>query len=195
MGKKAKAVHTRWMIRVDLPRVAAVEAATGGTWTVAEFESCLRKRSMIGVVTTDGDEITGHLVYELKRESVEVHNLRAVEPAALVALAEKAVKKAAGHRRPLLVLPYRLARALAGAVLCCPDDPGLNRVYVGGVPVVRVCETARLLIACGADPEIVADAMQDDDCPDEGLLADLRAGGSLAALLARQLGESLDLVM
>lgn len=58
--------NVRWMIRRDLARVVAIEAASSGApWGEADFVAALKQRNCIAMVAEVGEEVVGFMVYEL----------------------------------------------------------------------------------------------------------------------------------
>lgn len=73
-------VHIRWMIKRDLPEVIDIENhAFEFPWSEDDFIDRLRKRNVIGMVAENDDDISGFMVYELKKESLYLINF-AVHP-------------------------------------------------------------------------------------------------------------------
>lgn len=70
----------RWLIRRDLPAVAAIERASfDDPWTEEDFVLSLRLSHTIGIVAVSGDEVAGFAVYELHPRAIRVVSL-AVHP-------------------------------------------------------------------------------------------------------------------
>lgn len=66
-------VHTRWMIRRDMPEVVAIEAATPLPWSEEDYLRVLRVRNCIGMVAEGHRErIVGQMVYELRKYELAV---------------------------------------------------------------------------------------------------------------------------
>lgn len=80
-------------------------------WTEEDFLSCLRQRSIIGMVAEDGEYVRAFMIYELEKSHLRVLNF-AVHPDyrrrkighQLVA---KLVSKLSSHRRTKIVLDVR----------------------------------------------------------------------------------------
>lgn len=83
MTRQAR-LEIRWMIRLDLAEVLAIEAASHRyPWSEADFTAILRRRSAIGMVAlaidAPGAPVVGFSVYEYQSHSIELLNL-AVRP-------------------------------------------------------------------------------------------------------------------
>lgn len=73
-------VQIRWMIGRDLDRVVEIDRLSfPDAWCHDDFRSRLVQRTHIGMVAELRGRVVGHLVYELKRSSFELHRL-AVHP-------------------------------------------------------------------------------------------------------------------
>jgi hypothetical protein len=154
--KRVKTAHTRWTIKRDLPAVVEIERAAAEAHgcepaTERQLLGWLEQRNVIGMVVEYGDEVAGHMVYRLERDAVVLLRLR-MEPGrgGREELVEKLLYKRGSHRRPILA-----------------------------VPVAAECRTDTVRQLCRAEviePAILADALQDADCRDEWLLAELRHG-------------------
>ena len=100
-------VHVRWMIRRDMKEVLHTELLAGGLhWDEEEFLRTLRQRNSIGMIAEHGEQVIGHMVYELHKYRLNIVNF-AVHPAwqrrgVGVAMAETMVKKLSSHRRTRL---------------------------------------------------------------------------------------------
>lgn len=105
-------VHIRWMIRVDLPRVVAIEQASfASPWSEPDFLRCLRQRNCIGMVAEQGEKVVGFMVYEMHPDrlhlldfAVHPDHRRAGVGSQMVA---KLAGKLAAHRRTRLTLDVR----------------------------------------------------------------------------------------
>jgi len=74
------ALHIRWMIRRDMPRILAIEKASfENPWTEDEFIQHLRSRDTIGMVAERDDEVVGFMIYELHKNRLHLLTL-AVHP-------------------------------------------------------------------------------------------------------------------
>lgn len=74
-------VHTRWMIRRDMPEVYHIEnLCFEYPWTEDEFTRTLRNRNVIALVAVRGDEVVGYVIYGLNYRSLDVLTV-AVRPA------------------------------------------------------------------------------------------------------------------
>ena len=70
-----KGVSIRWMIRVDLDFVLAIEKDSfSEPWTRDEFVDALRQRGCIGMVCEVGDEVAVYMLYELHKNRLRVIN-------------------------------------------------------------------------------------------------------------------------
>lgn len=110
--KTALRVHVRWLIRRDMPRVTAIEAASSDpAWTADDFLRCLRQRNCIGMVAEHGDGVVGLMVYELHPARLDLLNF-AVAPACRRLgvggqMARKLTGKLSTHRRSRVTLAVR----------------------------------------------------------------------------------------
>lgn len=70
-----KGFAIRWLIRVDLDFVVAIEQDSFDCpWTRDEFINALRQRGTIGMVCEVGDDIAGYMLYELHKNRLRVIN-------------------------------------------------------------------------------------------------------------------------
>lgn len=70
----------RWMIRLDIPQVVAIEEASFEyPWGEQDFIRCLRDRNCIGMVAEQATEIVGFMIYELHRDRLHLLDI-AVAP-------------------------------------------------------------------------------------------------------------------
>lgn len=68
-------IKIRWMIRVDLPEVLAIEKDSFEfQWFEEDFIRCLRQRHTMGMVAEHGEEIVGYYIYESHKARVHVLN-------------------------------------------------------------------------------------------------------------------------
>ncbi|MGL4944279.1 MAG: ribosomal protein S18-alanine N-acetyltransferase [Thermoguttaceae bacterium] len=73
-------VQVRWMVRRDLPSVAAIERASFDyPWHEDDFLRCLHQRNCVGMVAEQAGEIVGMMMYETPRNRLHLLNL-AVHP-------------------------------------------------------------------------------------------------------------------
>lgn len=73
-------VHTRWMIRRDMPEVMAIENASFQfPWAEEDFVRCLRQRNCIGMVAEFDQGVIGFHVYEMHAKRLHILNF-AVHP-------------------------------------------------------------------------------------------------------------------
>ena len=80
MTKQTINTHVRWMIRRDMPEVVDIEwLSFKDYWTEDDFLRVLRGRNTIGKVAEVGETIIGFLVYEIKKNGMDILNL-AVHP-------------------------------------------------------------------------------------------------------------------
>lgn len=76
LTQTASRIHTRWMVRRDLPEVVQIESeAAPGPWTEQDFLSVLRQRNCIAQVAEQGGRVIGFAVYELHRDRLVLLNL------------------------------------------------------------------------------------------------------------------------
>lgn len=72
--------HIRWMIRRDMPEVLAIEnACYENPWSESEFVTALRQRNIVGMVAEIDDRVSGYMVYQLNKDSLDLLNI-AVDP-------------------------------------------------------------------------------------------------------------------
>lgn len=77
---EATQIHTRWMIRRDMPEVMDIEERSfPHPWSEKEFIDALRVRNNIGMVVELEDEVVGYMVYGLHKTHLDLINL-AVRP-------------------------------------------------------------------------------------------------------------------
>jgi ribosomal-protein-alanine N-acetyltransferase len=95
------AYHVRWMIRIDMPEVMAIDAAASpAPWSEEDFLAALRQRNCIGMVAEQGDKVVGFMVYELHNRKLELLRLAVAQGSnAGLALVEKLRSKLSAHRR------------------------------------------------------------------------------------------------
>lgn len=68
-------VHTRWMIRRDMPAVLAIESQSFEfSWNEDDFIRCLRQRNCIGMVAERDDQVVGFMIYELHKNRLHILN-------------------------------------------------------------------------------------------------------------------------
>jgi len=68
-------LHTRWLIRRDMPQVLAIESEVfDHPWSEDEFLVHLRDRQTIGMVAEIGDIIVGYMIYGLRKKALELLN-------------------------------------------------------------------------------------------------------------------------
>lgn len=103
------AARVRWGGRRDLDAVAALERATLGHWTLADFLDELRRRHSIIVVAecVATLQIRGYAVYSVDPHDTDltVLTMAAADPKARAAVLDKLAHKAAHHKRPLAFNP------------------------------------------------------------------------------------------
>lgn len=93
----AEAIETRvrWMIRVDMPAVLAIESQSfPEPWTEEEFISLLRKRNMIGMVIEDHKyHILGYMIYGLEKDRLILENIAVRQDVRFCGLGRKMIEK------------------------------------------------------------------------------------------------------
>lgn len=105
-------VHTRWMIRRDMPEVMEIENSSFDCpWSEDDFTKCLRQRNSIGFVAELDSRIIGHMIYELHQRRLCVLNF-AVHPdfrrrKVGTQLIEKLRGKLSANRRNRITLAIR----------------------------------------------------------------------------------------
>ena len=132
---------SRWVVRRDLPEIEAIEHATGGTWTQAEFLNCLRRRECIGITVEHREVVAGYVFYELMPNAVKLLKF-AISPAYQrrrfgSALMAKMVYKLISHRRGAMVaavpeewLPAHLFLKASGWKAVGVSDGAIRFVYL-----------------------------------------------------------------
>ncbi len=107
--------YIRWMIRIDLPEVVAIDEQCCKPMKAADEEAFLvelRQRCCIGMVTVDqqkrGDPVVGFMVYELAKHSITVTRF-GVDPNRRnegigKAMIDKLTAKLTTHRRRKIVV-------------------------------------------------------------------------------------------
>lgn len=111
--------HVRWMIRPDLRYVLPIERdGFDNPMDEEDFLRCLRKRNCIGMVAeSQAGGILGYMVYELRRDRIQVLSLavalrfRRLRVGAT--LVDKLKYKCCSHRRERLSLLCRDSNAAA----------------------------------------------------------------------------------
>lgn len=64
--------HIRWMIRRDMPRVLEILRNNGDEVTENEILALLRQKNCIGMVAEINEDIIGFMIYELKKQLIDV---------------------------------------------------------------------------------------------------------------------------
>lgn len=98
--------HVRWMVRRDMTEVLAIARNNGDDITEEEILKLLRQRNVIGMVCEVGEAVVGFMIYELKKQSIDVIHFM-VEPIQCKqgygrAMLDKLKGKLTGKRRPFL---------------------------------------------------------------------------------------------
>jgi [ribosomal protein S18]-alanine N-acetyltransferase len=131
-------VHIRWSHRSDMDQVMKIEEASFACpWTEKNFLGILRNRNVIMMVAEQDRHVLGYVVYELRREEIEIRNL-AVDPARRregvgERLIGKMLCKLATHRRRTLLVRVGEANLDAQLFLrfegfrCVEVEPGYYR--------------------------------------------------------------------
>lgn len=105
-------VHSRWMIRRDLPEVLRIEGACfEHSWDEADFLRNLRQRNVIGMVAEKNGEVVGYAIYETHDKFIRLLNF-AVHPDCKRRgvgrqMIEKMKSKLTGLKRSALVAEVR----------------------------------------------------------------------------------------
>ena len=69
------APHIRWMIRLDMEEVLAIESASfDAAWTEEDFLRSLSQRNCIGMVVERGETVHGFMIYELYEHHLHLLN-------------------------------------------------------------------------------------------------------------------------
>jgi ribosomal-protein-alanine N-acetyltransferase len=111
-------VHIRWMIRRDMQEVLQTEQESFQVpWTEDDFLHCLRQRNCIGMVAECGDQVVGHVIYELHRNRLHILNL-AIHPQHRrhhvgAQIMNKLIGKLSSHRRARITLEIRESNLVA----------------------------------------------------------------------------------
>lgn len=111
-------VHIRWMIRRDMHEVLQTEQESFQVpWTEDDFLHCLRQRNCIGMVAESGDQVVGHVIYELHRNRLHILNL-AIHPHHRrhhvgAQIMSKLIGKLSSHRRARITLELRESNLVA----------------------------------------------------------------------------------
>lgn len=75
-GMNCLHVHTRWLIRRDMPEVMAIEFdGFEYPWTEREFLVTLKNRNCIGMVAESCERVVGFMIYELHRPRLHLISL------------------------------------------------------------------------------------------------------------------------
>ncbi len=86
--------HIRWMIRADMPHVLRIEHQSfDSPWNDEDFARCLRQRNIIGMVALLGEEVVGHMIYELCKTRLQVINFAVRKDIRRMRVGEAMVKK------------------------------------------------------------------------------------------------------
>lgn len=81
MRGPALPVTMRWLIRADLPAVAAIDAASfSEPWSADELLAAIRTTGGSGAVAEDDEDVVGFVIYDLQPARIVVRRL-AVTPA------------------------------------------------------------------------------------------------------------------
>lgn len=98
----------RWMIRMDMPGVLAIDQASfAAPWTDDDYLKTLRQRNAIGMVAEYNGRVAGSMIYELHKSKLVALRM-AVDPKLHrqgigSAMIEKLKSKLSSHRRTRLV--------------------------------------------------------------------------------------------
>lgn len=111
-------IHIRWMIRRDMQEVLQTETESFHVpWTEDDFLHCLRQRNCIGMVAECGDQVIGHVIYELHRNRLHILNL-AIHPNNRrqhvgAQIMTKLIGKLSSHRRAKITVELRESNLVA----------------------------------------------------------------------------------
>ena len=116
----ANGIHVRWMIRIDLPMVLAIETECfDHPWREEDFIRCVRTRNCIGMVAIDvtADHgrglVVGFMIYELHKNRLHLLNLavnkRFRNQGVATAMIDKLKSKLTPERRNRIMLEIREA--------------------------------------------------------------------------------------
>lgn len=88
----------RWIAPRDLPQVVKLHATLGGTWTIDQFKTELRSRTMVGLVaecSSDKATIRGYAIYDyVNADTIRVIELGAADHVARSFLLESVFRRA-----------------------------------------------------------------------------------------------------
>jgi ribosomal-protein-alanine N-acetyltransferase len=69
-------VYIRWMVRRDLPEVAAIEnSCFEFPWREEDFQTCLKQRNCIGMVAEIDGRVAGFMIYETRKNRLHLLNI------------------------------------------------------------------------------------------------------------------------
>ncbi|MDR1485663.1 MAG: ribosomal protein S18-alanine N-acetyltransferase [Planctomycetaceae bacterium] len=69
-------VYVRWMVRRDLPEVAAIEKnCFEFPWQSEDFQVCLKQRNCIGMVAEVDGRVAGFMIYETPKNRIHLLNI------------------------------------------------------------------------------------------------------------------------
>ena len=78
--KKEVLAHIRWMVRLDMPKILAIENQSFEfPWSEEDFINCLRQRKIIGMSAEHDDRIVGFMIYKLAKTKICVLNFAVAE--------------------------------------------------------------------------------------------------------------------
>ena len=111
-------VHTRWMIRRDMPEVLAIEADSFEfSWLEEDFICCLRQCSCMDIVAEHDDRVVGFVVYELKKTRIHILKFAVAADYRRQGVGSQIVSKLIGklseQRRTRIILEVRESNIVA----------------------------------------------------------------------------------
>jgi len=105
-------IEVRWMIRKDIPAVMAIENDSfEHSWSEDDLLSCMRQRSVIGMVADRNGQIAGFMVYEFHKHRLHILNFAVAREHRRTgvgrAMLNKLIGKLSPERRTRIMLEVR----------------------------------------------------------------------------------------
>lgn len=106
------ATHIRWMIRVDMKDVLAIEQESFPyAWTEDDFLKVLRQRNAIGLIAEVDDATAGFVIYELHSNRLHILNLAVAKEHRCTGIGrqmvERLIGKLSAEKRNRIMLEVR----------------------------------------------------------------------------------------
>src|SRR5690606_23169054 len=96
-------IHVRWLIRRDIPEVLEIERRSfADRWGGEGFAELLRRRNTIGMVAEQSEWVVGYMVYELRRDRIELLRLAVADDRRREGMGERLVGKLKGKIAPVV---------------------------------------------------------------------------------------------